>query len=150
MKRFFTILCALAAMQWPTSVIANERAVSLDKNGVAVRGYDPVAYFIEKRAVKGKPDFAVKIDDRSIYYFASAENRAIFIAEPSRYAPQYGGFCAYGAASDVKVQVDPKAFRVIDGKLYLIRGPETATKWSKDSPAFIKKADASWSSLPQK
>jgi YHS domain-containing protein len=148
MKRFVTILCALHFMQGTTLAVANERAVSLDKNGVAVRGYDPVAYFIEKRAVKGKADFAVKIDDGSIYYFASAENRAIFIAEPSRYAPQYGGFCAYGAANEVKVQVDPKAFRLIDGKLYLIRSPETATKWSKDSPAFIKKADASWSSLP--
>lgn len=150
MKRFFTIVCALFAMQWATLVFANERAVSLDKNGVAVRGYDPVAYFVEKRAVKGKADFAVKIDDGSIYHFASAENRAIFIAEPSRYAPQYGGFCAYGAASGAKVQVDPRAFRVIDGKLYLIRGPEIATKWSKDSPAFIKKADVSWSSLPPK
>jgi YHS domain-containing protein len=150
MKLMMAMCVAIFALLCATPTLANESAQALDKNGVAVRGYDPVAYFIEKRAVKGKPDFAVKIEDGAIYYFASAENRAIFIAEPQRYTPQYGGYCAMGAASGVKAQSDPRSFRVLEGKLYLVSNPPNASKWSQDAPNFIKKADANWASaLPK-
>jgi YHS domain-containing protein len=150
MKRFFALFCALATMQWSTLVIAKENPISVDKDGVAMRGYDPIGYFVEKQAMKGKVTFAVKLDDETIYFLASAENRAIFIAEPKRYAPQYGGYCAYGAASGATVRVDPKVFRMIDGKLYLFSSQGIAAKWSKDSAEYIKKADANWSSVPPK
>jgi YHS domain-containing protein len=137
-------LCAAIAF-------ANEAMpVAVDKYGVAVRGYDPVAYFIEKRAVKGKEKFAVQTDDGAIYYFSSLENRAIFIAEPTRYVPQFGGFCALGAAQGTLARSDPNAFRVVDGKLYLISNAKNATKWSNDAQRLISKANENIAPASQK
>jgi YHS domain-containing protein len=134
-----------------TITFANEAMpVAVDKNGVAVRGYDPVAYFVEKRAVKGKEKFAVQTEDGAIYHFSSLENRAIFIAEPGRYTPQFGGFCALGAAQGNLVRSDPNAFRVVDGKLYLISNAKNANKWSKDAAGYISKANENVTPTPQK
>ncbi len=150
MKLISAVMGGLAALLFSSAVFANELAPALDKNGVAVRGYDPVAYFIEKRAVKGRADFGVKLENGAIYHFASAENRAIFVADPQRYAPQYSGYCAMGAAGGAKVSADPGAFRIVEGKLYLVSSKPKATQWSTDAPNFIKKADANWASASAK
>jgi YHS domain-containing protein len=144
-------LLATACVLGATMAFANEAMpVAVDKNGVAVRGYDPVAYFIDKRAVKGKEKFAVKTDDGVIYYFSSLENREIFVADPARYAPQFGGFCALGAAQGARAQSDPKSFRVVDGKLYFISDPKNASKWSKDASNFILRANERFAPTAQK
>src|SRR5262249_40959292 len=88
-------------------------------NGVAISGFDPVAYFKEGTAVKGKKDLAV-FDQGVTYYFSSIDNKEEFKKNPSGYEPQYGGWCAYAMGKDgSKVEIDPETFKIIDGKLYL-------------------------------
>ncbi|MGF7214926.1 YHS domain-containing protein [Spirosoma lacussanchae] len=124
---------------------------NLDK-GVAIQGYDPVAYFTQNKAVKGSA--AHTFTHRNVTYrFASAANLKAFQENPGQYEPQYGGWCAYamGAAGE-KVEVDPETFKITDGKLFLFYHTfinNTLTKWNKDEPALHRKADASWSKLIQ-
>ena len=115
-----------------------------EHDGVAIKGYDPVAYFNMNKPVKGvaEHNFAYK---GSNFVFASKENRDAFAAAPEKYAPQYAGYCAYGvAAGGAKVDIDPKAFAVVDGKLYLNVNAAVQKRWSADIPGFIKTADDKW------
>ena len=114
-----------------------------EKNGVALRGYDPVAYFADGQPVRGAA--AYKAEYRgSTFHFASQANRDAFVADAAKYAPQYGGFCAYGAASGYKAAIDPAAFSVVDGKLYLNYDRTVQKEWKKDVPGFIAKANKNW------
>ena len=112
-------------------------------NGMAIKGYDPVAYFVEQKAVKG--DDAFRADYRgSSFRFTSAANRDTFLAAPEKYAPQYGGYCAYGVSHGGKADVDPNAFSIVDGKLYLNYNADVKSKWLKDVPGNISKAEGNW------
>jgi YHS domain-containing protein len=125
--------------------------VSVDKNGVAVRGYDPVAYFNERKAVRGTKQWSVQIEGGITYLFSSESNRDAFAADPGRYAPQFGGFCAYGAATTGnKHTADPKAFAIVDGKLYLARDASAVAEFKSEAPGFIKKANLNWKPSPAK
>ena len=89
------------------------------ENGVAIDGYDPVAYFVKSKAVKGSKSMAV-YHQGVTYYFSSVENKEVFKKNPSAYEPQYGGWCAYAMGnSGEKVSIDPDTFKIINGKLYL-------------------------------
>jgi YHS domain-containing protein len=114
-----------------------------EKDGIALRGHDPVAYFSENKPVKGLPDRKTEYQG-SIFYFASKANRDAFVADPARYAPQYGGFCAFGMASGYKAATDPAAFSIVDGKLYLNYNRDIQKQWSADRPGFIAKAEKNW------
>ncbi len=119
---------------------------NLDKK-VAIQGYDPVAYFKQNKAIKGKKELASSYEG-IIYYFSSVENKDIFIKNPSMYEPQYGGWCAYamGATGD-KVEINPETFKVFDGKLYLFYNAyfnNTLKTWDKDQQNLKKKADSNW------
>jgi YHS domain-containing protein len=114
-----------------------------EKDGVAIKGYDPVAYFTESKAVAGTPEHTAEYKG-STFRFASKENRDAFVAEPEKYAPQYGGFCAFGAAGGYKAKIDPAAFTVVDEKLYLNYDARVQKMWAKDIPGFVAKADAKW------
>jgi YHS domain-containing protein len=114
-----------------------------EKDGLALRGYDPVAYVKEGKPVKGTAEH--RADYRgSTFLFASRANRDAFAAEPARYAPQYGGFCAYGMASGYKAATDPAAFSVVDGRLYLNYNRDVQRKWADDIPGHVAKADRHW------
>ena len=114
-----------------------------EKDGAAVRGYDAVAYFSSGKPVKGSEDFKAEYKG-STFHFASKANQEAFAAEPARYAPQYGGYCAFGTANGYKAAIDPAAFTVVDGKLYLNYNEDVRKQWSADIPGFIIKADANW------
>jgi YHS domain-containing protein len=114
-----------------------------EKNGVALRGHDPVAYFKDNKPVKGAAEHKAEYKG-STFHFASQANRDAFVADPAKYAPQYGGFCAYGTASGYKAAIDPAAFTVVNGKLYLNYNRDVQKEWSKDVPGFIAKADRNW------
>jgi YHS domain-containing protein len=114
-----------------------------EKEGAALRGYDPVAYFTEGRPVKGSPRHTAEYKG-STFHFASAQTRDAFAADPARYAPQYGGFCAFGTAGGYKAKIDPAAFTVVDGKLYLNYDEQVQKKWRADIPGFVAKADQNW------
>lgn len=111
---------------------------------LAVSGYDAVSYFTEDAAVKGSPEFTVRYEGYD-YQFSSAENAATFQADPAKYAPQYGGYCAWAiGANDALAPGDPELFKVVDGKLYLNFSETVQERWNKDIPGFIEKGDANY------
>jgi hypothetical protein len=134
------IVLALAA---PT--LAGER-VNKDANDVAIRGYDPVAYFSEGRPVEGSPDFEHLWHDAT-WRFSSADNRELFAGDPARYAPRYGGFCAGGMALGRRLPIDPEAWVIVDGKLYLNYAKDGVDDFEADADNQIAKADANWERL---
>lgn len=117
------------------------------ENGIAIQGYDPVAYFTKNKAVKGKKDLAVYYQGAT-YYFSSAENKELFKNSPSKYEPEYGGWCAYAmGAKGEKVEVDPETFKIANGKLFLFYNKffnNTLKDWNKDETNLHTKADANW------
>ena len=117
-----------------------------ETNGVALRGFDVMAYFKDKEPVPGRAEHTADYKG-STFRFASKANRDAFAADPAKYAPQYGGFCAFGMAGGYKAATDPAAFTVIDGKLYLNYNREVQKQWSADVPGFIMKSDQSWPSV---
>ena len=119
---------------------------NLEKN-VAIQGYDPVAYFTQKKAVKGKATFSATYQG-VVYNFSSEANKDLFVKNPANYEPQYGGWCAYAmGATGEKVEIDPQTFKIIDNKLYLFYNAffnNTLKTWNKDESGLKKKADLSW------
>ncbi len=109
--------------------------------GVAVGGYDPVAYFTDHKPVPGKADITYSWKGAT-WRFASAQNRDTFKASPEKYAPQYGGYCAYAVAQGATAKGDPKSWTVGGGKLNL--SPSVQKLWSKNIPGYIKAADKNW------
>ncbi len=123
--------------------------IDADANGVALQGHDPVAYFTEGKPVAGKADYTAEYNGAS-YHFASAENRDLFVSEPDRYAPQYGGYCAFGTTFRTKVPGDPSAFKVVGDKLYINSSPDILSRWSQDIPGNIGKANNAWPEIVDK
>ncbi len=112
-------------------------------SNVAVGGYDPVAYFTENKPVKGDSRFAHEYAGTQ-WHFTSAANRDAFIAEPRRYAPQYGGYCAWAVSEGGTASADPKLWKIVDGKLYLNYDAGVQKKWELDIAGHIRKADQNW------
>ena len=144
-KLFFSALLTVFAGQ--TILAQGHGPHNLNKAGIAIEGYDPVAYFKQAKAVEGKEAFSAKIDG-AVYLFSSAQNAALFKADPVKYQPQYGGWCAYAmGATGEKVDIDPETFKLIDGKLYLFYNHffnNTLKSWNKDEANLKQKADANW------
>ena len=147
------LIYLLATVLFTSVAASGQNATTLRKNqfnldaGVAIQGYDAVAYFKQGKAVKGKKELAV-FADGATYYFSSAENKEEFKKGFSKYEPQYGGWCAYAMGSDgSKVEVDPATFKVVDGKLYLFYNKlfnNTLKSWNKDEVRLKSNADANW------
>ncbi len=144
-QRLRAALLAVAGLLGSAS-LASAQAVNLNQSGVAIDGYDPVSYFAESQAQKGLPDIAATYQGGT-YYFATTTHRDAFNAEPGRYLPAYGGYCAYGVAHGHKVKVDPEAFKVVDGRLYLNYSKDVQVRWFKDIPGFIAAAERNWVGL---
>lgn len=146
----------LAAIFFASSVAFSQDAAALRKKnfnlnaGVAIQGYDAVAYFKQGKAVKGKKDLAV-FAQGATYYFSSPENKEEFKKNFSKYEPQYGGWCAYAMGNDgSKVEIDPETFKIIDGKLYLFYNKlfnNTLKSWNKDEVHLKEKADTNWTKI---
>jgi len=122
-------------------------------NNLAIQGYDPVAYFLQKKAIKGKKELA-HTEKGIIYYFSSKSNLETFKSNPAAYEPEYGGWCAYAmGATGEKVSVDPETFKIINNKLYLFYNRffnNTLKDWNKDEANLKNKADQSWKKIIQK
>jgi YHS domain-containing protein len=132
-----------------TVACAVQAQTNVDSSGLALKGYDPVAYFTEKKPLAGKTEFTAQ-HEGATYRFASAANRDAFAAAPQKYAPQYGGYCAFGVAGGYKAPIEPEAWTVVDGKLYLNYNRSVRSKWSSDIPGFIRKGDANWPTVRAK
>ena len=114
--------------------------------GVAIDGYDPVAYFTDGKPVEGKKEFSHEWKGAT-WRFASAEHRDRFAAAPEQYAPQYGGYCAWAVAHGYTADIEPEAWAVVDGKLYLNYHLEVKARWDKDVPGYIAQGDQNWPKL---
>jgi len=116
------------------------------ESGTAIRGYDTVAYWTEGRPVEGEEGITSEYMGAT-WRFASDENKTLFDADPARYAPQYGGYCAYGVAKDGLVKIEPENFTILDDKLYLNFDDGVQGRWEQDIPGFIEQADAKFDGL---
>lgn len=141
MRRLLTlpILCLIAC-----SALAADEVFVTDAG--AIRGYDPVAYFTDGGPVKGDPQHRHEWNGVT-WHFSSRESLEAFKADPERYAPQFGGFCAFGMSRGYKVGTDPEAFTIHDGKLYLNYNLPVRATWLKDTDAYVEKADSNWALL---
>jgi YHS domain-containing protein len=142
---FQSILCKFIVVV-TTSVLLGSSVMAgefYEKDGIAIKGYDPVAFFKENKPVMGLSEHKAEFKG-SVFYFASQANRDAFTADPVKYAPQYGGFCAFGMTSGYKAATDPQAFTIVEDKLYLNYNPEVKKLWSEDIPGFVVKADKNW------
>ncbi|MEM7042977.1 MAG: YHS domain-containing (seleno)protein [Pseudomonadota bacterium] len=119
-----------------------ETEVNINK-GYAVHGYDVVAYFTKGQPTEGSDEFQAT-HDGATYRFASAEHRDAFNADPAKYAPQYGGYCAFGTAMGRKFDGDPHAWKLVDDKLYLNLNKGVQERWLTDVPGFIRGAENNW------
>ena len=119
-----------------------ETSVS-NRDGVAIEGYDPVAYFLDREPVAGSATYAVEWRG-SVWHFTSAENAKLFRSEPERFAPQYGGFSVYGMSRGRAFEADPRVFDIIDGKLYLSRNARVREIWQRNPTGYIDSADDRW------
>ena len=113
---------------------------------VALKGYDPVAYFVDGHPVKGVPAFSFTFDDAK-YHFASAEHQKMFAADPDRYAPRYSGYCAVALSRGMKLEVDPHSWAISNGRLYVFAGKEGSSIFAENTVGIIAKADANWAAL---
>lgn len=144
------ILILFTAFLSVTAFAQGSRAQFNLENKTAIQGYDPVAYFIQKKAVKGKTSIAANYEG-VIYNFSSQSNKDIFLKDPAGYEPQYGGWCAFAMGdSGKKVEINPETFKVMDGKLYLFYNAyfnNTLKSWNKDEINLKKKADNNWKKI---
>ena len=148
MKKLSIILfvALLSATTFAQTAAKRTKEFNLE-NKIAIQGYDPVAYFTQKKAVKGKSSLASTFEGVT-YNFSSQANKDTFLKSPTSYEPQYGGWCAYAmGANGEKVEVDPDTFKIVNGKLFLFYNAyfnNTLKSWSKDEANLNKKADANW------
>jgi YHS domain-containing protein len=126
-----------------TQVVRAQQPAVFAPEGRAIRGYDPVAYFTDGKPLPGNP--SLRYDwQGSTWTFASAKNRDAFRANPARYAPQYGGYCAYGVSRGYKAPIDPEVWTISEGKLYLNYSLKVRQDWDRDRTGHIRKADQNW------
>lgn len=142
------LLAASLALVTVASVHA-QRVVNTDWSKLAIKGYDPVAYFTEGRPILGDALFESEYAGAK-YRFVSAANRDRFKQDPLKYVPQYGGYCAYAVSRNYTADTDPLAWRIVDGKLYLNYSRKAQQKWEEDIPGNIRKGDTNWPSLSHK
>lgn len=139
------ILLNLAPFALPAAASAAPVWTGILGTSAAVGGYDSVSYF-SGTPVEGSDKFST-VYMGATFKFATAANLATFKANPARYAPQYGGHCAWAAANNYRFAGDPKVWKIVGGKLYLNYNKDVQAKWEKDTPGLIKKGDVNWTSL---
>lgn len=143
MKYFMYVCTLLVAM---ISGVANAATPINLEGGQAIQGYDTVAYFTEGKPVKGDANISAEYQGAT-WLFSQEKHKTLFVANPEKYAPQYGGYCAYAAANDALVEIDPTAWDITDGKLFLNYNDRVQKNWLKKKDFYVSKADSFWSTL---
>lgn len=146
MKKMFL----LAALFFACSFVVNaQKSAVFISDGAAIHGYDAVAYFTDSKPVKGDKKFSLSWNNAT-WYFASQQHLDLFKANPVKYAPQYGGYCAYGLSENHKASTKPEAWSIINGKLYLNYNLDVKADWQKNTTERINKADIYWPAIKDK
>jgi YHS domain-containing protein len=139
MKTLITVLFVIFTL--PQAFAQSSEVFTTDEG--AIHGYDPVAYFKEGKPLKGKKEFSI-LWNGAQWSFSSKGNLETFKANPEKYAPQYGGYCAYGTSEGHKASTQPDAFTIVNDKLYLNYNKDVKAEWSKNQKERINKADENW------
>ena len=137
------LLAAGASLLQPSAAQAADPVYTGTFSSLAVDGHDPVAYFTMGKPVEGSADYEYEWNGAT-WRFASQENLESFKADPEKYAPQYGGYCAWAVSQGYTASADPDAWKIVDGKLYLNYSKDVQQRWSEDIPGNIAKADGNW------
>lgn len=138
-----------AAIASSSFAFAAQIDMNADANDIAIKGYDTVSYFTAGSPVKGSSHYTATYKG-AIYQFANAENRDLFRSAPERYAPQFGGYCAMGVALEKKLDTDPMAYKIVDGKLYLNLNAAVQKKWLTDINGYVDTAEDNWIDIRSK
>lgn len=155
LARLSLLLVILSTVSFAHYVQAAPKINTLEKSGlfgkyqdsgIAIRGFDTVAYFTQGKPVKGSKDFVVSWSGAT-WQFASQEHADLFKADPAAYAPQYGGYCAYGVSQDYLVKIEGDQWKIEDGKLYLNYDQKVQQTWLKDIPGYISSANGKFETL---
>jgi hypothetical protein len=140
-------LVALVALSVAPALAGNEALVNADKGSrVAIHGYDPVAYFTKGQPVKGSSEIGYDWNDAH-WLFSEPAHRDLFAADPNKYAPQFGGYCSMGMSMGVTADIDPQAWAIVDGRLYLNSSLQARDEFSQQPAANIAKAETNWDTL---
>lgn len=145
---FFALTLLVAGPILANNAVNATGGYTLAGAPLALRGYDPVAYFEEGKAVEGQASLQA-VHAGATYQFSSEANQQAFEANPERFAPQFGGFCAFGVALGKKFDGDPQAWKIVDGKLYLNLNGDIQQKWQEDEAGNIQKAVAAWPTIEE-
>jgi YHS domain-containing protein len=144
-RRLSLLVTLVVGLAWARPALALD-PIYTNWRGLAVSGYDPVAYFSVGKPVAGSPEYSTEW--RGVTWrFSNAENLAKFKANPELYAPQYGGYCAWAVSNGKTASADPEAWKIVNGKLYLNYSHEVQAQWQQDVPGNIQKADRNWPGL---
>jgi len=152
MNRRAALKLSFVAATSPIFLMSNVHAAKgkgptyIDKRGRAIKGYDTVAYFTENKAVAGTADFQHKWN-HATWYFSNQENLNLFKAAPEKYAPEYGGYCAYAIAIDRLFPIDPTQFTILNDKLYLNYNPRIQRRWDKNRDGYLRDSEKNWPKL---
>ena len=139
-------LSAVSLLGLSMTVLAADIDINADEKDLAIKGYDPVAYFTDQQAKLGISAYSATYKGAT-YHFASKENKERFEANPTEYVPQYGGYCAFGVAMNKKFDTDPEAWKVVDNKLYLNLDKSVQKRWLEDTAGYITSADSNWTNI---
>jgi YHS domain-containing protein len=149
-KLFLAILMLCTTVFVYAQAGVRKAAFNLGSSSLAVSGYDPVSYFTTSGPAKGNKEMAL-VQDGVTYYFSSEDNRKTFAANPAKYEPQYGGWCAYAMGYDgSKVDINPQTYKILNGKLYLFynkRLTNTLKNWNKNESTLKPDADKNWTKI---
>lgn len=147
MKRIFSMMLFLAVAL--PALGQSKTLLNLDKAGVAIQGYDPVAFFTDHKPVKGKAEFMAR-HNGATYLFATKAHRDAFEAAPAKYEPAFGGYCAYGVSRGKLVEIDVQAFQIVDDRLLLQYSKGVREDFNKDAKGNLAKANINWPGLVEK
>ena len=146
MRKF---LCVFAFLFTLSALAGAKELQNLDSGGVAIQGFDPVAFFTDHQPIKGNPQIQSDYHGAK-YYFASPEHKALFDKDPLQYEPQFGGYCAYGASRGKTVPIKIEAWQIVNGRLLMQYDLDVKNEFNKDPQGTLKKADQNWPDLLEK
>jgi hypothetical protein len=143
----FTFALGLLAAGIVAGAAAYQRSpVNVSRGDVALQGFDPVAYWTSGQPTPGSPSFEHRWNN-AVWRFATTENREQFAKDPARYAPEFGGYCAYAVSRGYTADIDPNAWRIVDGRLYLNYSKRVQKRWEEDVPGNIAKGRQNWAGV---
>jgi len=146
MKKLMSALMLLVAL---SALAAAKDLQNLNRDGVAIQGYDPVAFFTDQHPVKGNSQFQSDYNGAK-YFFASAEHKATFDKDPAKYEPQFGGYCAYGVSHGARAPIKIEAWQIVNGRLLMQYDLGVKDDFNKDQQGTLRKADHNWPGLVEK